>query len=199
MEDGTIFNPTSTEPTNDELWQQLPARMNFDSKIAKLARARELYEELSGAQCALYDQAAMVKLTDVTKLAADGDVHQEAASQIEAAIASELFDSFRAYVFEGVADTAVVGTITTVTGERYFRINPAVGSAMSTAKVSRRARQRATREWWSENYGSVLIVLGICLLIAWPIVLGAMFSWWWLLALGAEAFIIGITAAFASL
>lgn len=198
------------EPTNAQLadgsWEQPPSFspqqvvVNVpDGVFAKLAQARERYEELTPTQFEAYRTVADFSVTS-KDFALQGDMSSETATALATAVTSKVFDEITAYVPKPQhvdrCEPAVIGRISTANGgKRYFRVNAPTKGKWTTKDVMSAARSLASREWWADNLGDVLIGLLLLAMIAWPIVVAVVTAnpmWlWWLLV---EFVVVSLTA-----
>lgn len=192
------------EPTNDDIkngaWQQPPPPspqqvvVNVpDGVFAKLAQARERYEELTPKQFRAYGAVADFQISS-KEFAVKGDMSSETATALAAATASKVFDEITAYVPKprhvGICEAAVIGTIDTANdGHRYFRVNAPTKGKWTTKEIVSVSHATAFQEWWVEYWMILLIAL---VAIAWPVVLGVITANpVWLLFYIAEFVILG--------
>jgi hypothetical protein len=203
MADGSSGVAKTQEPTTEELqsgaWQQPPRTAEVvvpDGVYAKLAQARELYEELTEQQMEAYQATAAFTVAG-SDFARQGDMTAEAAEVLAMATASKVFDYIRVYVpptrLHDRHEAAMIGTIATVNGVKcYFRLNSPAKGKRGTRSIMSHARALQRSNWWSEHWQIVTVIALIVAAIAWPIIMAVLTGYGlWLFWLGPE-FIVGI-------
>ncbi len=181
------------EPTNEQLtngtWQQLPQTVTVEvpeGVYAKLAQARELYEELTDKEHQAYVRTSSSQATGKS-FAVRGDMSPETATVLAVASASKIFDRIEAYIprLQDRRETPLIGSIDTIDGTRYFRLDKSSGGRGRTKDIVRAARPLAVKAWLGKHRRIVSLFLAIVMLVG-PVVLifltdDGIWLLWWLL------------------
>lgn len=180
-----------SEPSNADLasgaWPRLPAPTNSvtvtvpHGVFAQLKQARETYPELSKADVEAFDA-----IRDFTASASDfaknGDMPPETAERLAFAEASKVFAEITVRVMpshlHGVVSDAIIGTIETTGGTRYFLIDRqdrVVATILD--RVRTEDRRKRLKEWWSDFDNVFGVVMGSTIAVGaiTPIVLALVF------------------------
>ncbi|MEO5949288.1 MAG: hypothetical protein ABIP74_02710 [Candidatus Saccharimonas sp.] len=162
---------SEVEPTNKQIqtgeWAQPPTIQVVvpDGVFAKLAQARELYEELTPQQAKAYKQIAAF-WSSATTFATDGDMSAETAQALAMAQASNVFDTIRVYVptakLEHIMDAAIIGCIDTAGQQaKFFRINPPRKNSWDTDSVVNWWKAH----WWDNRYHIFAFVMSMVVIV----------------------------------
>lgn len=208
------YSGTRAEPTNDELksgtWQQPPAPAKGitvtvpEGVFAQLKQAREMYPELSEAEVKAFDTIMDFK-AEASDYAKNGDMSPETAECLAVAQASKVFGSIGVHVMpphlQGVIVSAIIGTIHTTGGDRYFWIGQPVDSdGEAVASVVKQAQKLAGRknrkDWWSDYENVAITIMWVVAAVGaiTPIVLAlvfwnALFLLFWVAGVGLLALV----------
>ena len=195
MEDSTIFTSPSTEPTNEELWQQPPEETSApDGVYVLLDKARQRYTELDTREVRAYKNVSSFHASG-SEFVVSGDMPLAAALRLQTAISEKHFNVIRAYVprseLRRGVDPAIIGRIDSVGQARYFLINEQRPQMWSTSAVAKWSDEH----WWADRIHTFVFwaVIGAAFAIGLPvmgaIVLHDLSVLWWMIATGFIAVI----------